>query len=119
MQKGHWDDVCFNPGGALMQSPYPLAIKHGNGWKQMPVMDDFPIIHTYIYIIYTHTYINIYIYTQIKPLSSGIFQGKKMLSVAITGTGCGASENESQFWAPKPKPWKFQRWRPGNYPLVI
>lgn len=73
-----------------MQSPYPLALKHGNGWKQVPVMDDVPII-IYNKHIHIHIRTGIYIYTQIKPLSSGIFQGKKMLSVAIAGTGCGAS----------------------------
>ena len=44
-----------------MQLPYPLALKHGNGWKQTPVVDDFPIM-IYNKHIHIHIRIGIYIY---------------------------------------------------------
>ena len=38
-----------------------------------------------------------------------------MLSVAITGTGCGASGNEAIFFCAEAARVEGPRWRPGNY----
>ena len=96
-----------------MQSPYPLAIKHGNGWKQIPVMDDFPIIHTYIYniyIIYIHIRINIYIivyiYTHKTFEFGGFSKERRCFQSQLQALGVEPRGTKQFFFAPKPLEWK-------------
>ena len=49
----------------------PMIIKHGNGWKPIPFMDDFPNMSTYIIFytcMYIHKCIHIDIYTYMRTI---------------------------------------------------